>query len=91
LIAYVIVTSVYASRRWFAAPRWSAAPMNVASSLNLAAAWALLCSLSWVVLARNHMSCHYHMNSVIFYLPFGLTFAAQAGYLVEQLVRGRRE
>ena len=58
-------------------------------ALNLAVGWAFLCSMSWVILAKNHMGCHYHMNSVVFYLPFGLISFAQIGYLIALTLSGR--
>jgi hypothetical protein len=53
--------------------------------LALATTWALASTFSWVVLAQNHMACHLHLNSIVFYLPFGITLFLFAGYWVESL------
>jgi hypothetical protein len=47
--------------------------------------WALISSFSWVVLAKNHMACHLHINPIVFYLPFGITLFIFLGYLSESI------
>jgi hypothetical protein len=51
--------------------------------------WALLSSFSWVILAKNHMACHIHINSIVFYLPFGMTLFLFFGYWCELLIINR--
>ena len=47
--------------------------------------WALVSSFAWVVLARNHMACHIHLNPIVFYLPFGVTLFMFIGYWIDTL------
>jgi hypothetical protein len=54
--------------------------------LALASTWALASTFSWVILARNHMACHLHLNSIVFYIPFGVTLFLFAGYWFESLI-----
>lgn len=51
--------------------------------LMIATTWALLSSLSWHLLAQNHMACHLGLNAIIFYLPFGITVFIQVGYWLQ--------
>lgn len=60
--------------------------------LAYATAWALASSFSWVLLAKNHMACHIHINPIVFYLPFGITLFMFLGYLSETIAsESRRE
>jgi hypothetical protein len=56
--------------------------------LTLTTTWALLSSLSWHVLAQNHMACHLGLNPIIFYLPFGVTVFIQIGYWLQIISSG---
>jgi hypothetical protein len=58
--------------------------------LGAACAWALLASMSWAVLAKNHMACHYHINAIVFYLPFGVMLFATLGVIAGQSARQAR-
>jgi hypothetical protein len=51
--------------------------------LMFATTWALLSSLSWHLLAQNHMACHLGLNAIIFYLPFGVTVFIQTGFWLQ--------
>jgi hypothetical protein len=51
---------------------------------------ALAASLSWQVLARAHMCIHFHLNPVVFYLPFLPLASAAAGHLAEAAARRAR-
>lgn len=51
------------------------------AAIAIATGWAMLCTWSWAFLAPNHMSCHYHVNTIIFYLPFGATLFMLIGGL----------
>ena len=53
-------------------------------------AWALISSFSWVVLAKNHMACHIHVNPIVFYLPFGITLFIFFGFMIESITRNSR-
>ncbi len=57
--------------------------------LALTTTWALLSSFSWVILAKNHMSCHLHINSIVFYIPFGITLFLFLGYWLDTLISNR--
>ena len=46
---------------------------------------SLLAPLSWQVLAFNHMSIHFHLNGILFYLPFLLFFYLLIGYILQKL------
>jgi len=53
--------------------------------LMVATTWALISSLTWHLLAQNHMACHLGLNAIIFYLPFGVTVFIQIGYWIQIL------
>jgi hypothetical protein len=57
--------------------------------LALTTTWALISSFSWVILAKNHMACHLHINSIVFYLPYGITLFLFISYWLETLINNR--
>jgi len=44
-------------------------------ALAIATLYALPISWTWFVLAQGHMACHFHINAIVFFLPFGLLVA----------------
>ena len=57
------------------------------SNLAFSTTWALVSSLTWVVLARNHMACHIHLNPIVYYLPFGVTLFLLIGYWIDTITK----
>ena len=55
--------------------------------MGLTTTWALVSSFTWVILARNHMACHIHLNSIVFYLPFGVTLFLYIGFWIQIIVK----
>lgn len=43
-------------------------------TLALTTAYSIPVSWTWLVLAPGHMACHFHINPIIFFMPFGLVF-----------------
>jgi hypothetical protein len=46
---------------------------------------SLLAPLSWQILAFNHMSIHFHLNGIIFYIPYLLYFFILLGFGIQSL------
>ena len=58
--------------------------------LAISTTWALISTFSWVILAKNHMTCHIHINPIVFYLPFGITLFIFLGYWLDFLLTSAR-
>jgi len=57
-------------------------------ALAVALAFGLIASLSWQVAMINHMCIHFHLNPIVFHLPFLPLAYVAAGYVVQRaLVR----
>lgn len=65
LISMLLLTGLHPRLRWF---------NKLEKRLIVLTNISLLVSVSWQVLAFNHMSVHLHINGVVYYLPF-LTMA----------------
>ncbi len=55
--------------------------------LAVATGWGLLAALSWGFLMKGHMAHHYHMNGMMFSLPYLLMLFLLAGAVGEAVVR----
>ncbi len=55
---------------------------NLILSTNL----GLLLSLSWQVLAFNHMSIHLHLNGIVYYIPFLIMMYLSVGVLLQKFL-----
>ncbi|MBW4438503.1 MAG: hypothetical protein KME04_15285 [Pleurocapsa minor GSE-CHR-MK-17-07R] len=44
-------------------------------ALAVATAYSIPVSLTWLILATGHSACHFHINAITLFLPFGLMFA----------------
>jgi hypothetical protein len=60
--------------------RFSTLEKNLILSANL----GLLVSLSWQVLAFNHMSVHFHLNGIVYYVPFLVMMYLLTGVLLKR-------
>ncbi len=47
---------------------------------------SLLTSLSWQVVAVNHMCVHFHLNQIVYWVPFLLLAGVALGFLTERLM-----
>ena len=66
----ILVVGLAAVTVWLVdATRGRLAALRIASALL----FALLCSLSWQILARGHMRDHAHINFILYLIPFGLS------------------
>lgn len=68
------------------AARRGHATLPLAASLMI----ALPASLSWQVAAINHMSVHYHLNTIVFFVPFALLVFLAFGIAFQAAIRGLR-
>lgn len=55
-------------------------------ALGIAAAvwWSFVSSISWFVLFKAHSHVHYHINYIVWHLPFVMIVFAQLGYVLRQ-------
>lgn len=55
--------------------------------LSAATVWGLMATLSWAFLMKGHMSHHFHMNGMIFYMPYMLLLYVLLGKIAAIAVR----
>ena len=55
--------------------------------LAAATAWGLLASVSWGLLMKGHMSHHFHMNGMMFSIPFLLLYPILLGTVLSTIAR----
>ncbi len=55
-------------------PDQTTSQLNDMHALACATLYAIPVSLTWNILALGHAACHFHMNHITFFLPFGLMF-----------------
>jgi hypothetical protein len=55
-------------------PDQTTSQLNDVHALACATLYAIPVSLTWNILALGHAACHFHMNHITFFLPFGLMF-----------------
>jgi hypothetical protein len=57
-----------------------------AVALAAAVWWGFISSISWFVLFKAHSHVHYHINYIVWHLPFVMFVFAQFGYVLRELV-----
>ena len=60
-------------------------PPRQLRSLTWAVGCGLAASLSWQVCAVNHMCVHFHLNQIVFWIPFLPMAVVMMGYSLQQL------
>lgn len=76
---FVALTLVLLAASWFGWLKGDGRALALATFVGLG------CSLSWQVLAVNHMAVHFHLNMVVFQLPFLLLAFLTIGWLAASI------
>jgi hypothetical protein len=79
---YAVTALALLFAAWATVQRRRLSPEVLALSWSLAL--SLLTSLSWQMAAVNHMSVHFHLNQVVYWIPFLLLASVSVGFLVQQ-------
>ncbi len=60
-----------------------------AVALAAAVWWSFIASISWFVLFKAHSHVHYHINYIVWHLPFVMFVFAQLGYFLQGMTSNR--